>query len=134
MILIFIFRSEVNDINWSAPSDTFPRFTKLLHFRIYLYSVLLGLTVSVGGLTESLVGTNNTFPFAQMSYCDLSLTVMLCLLCVNFSHLNISSKTTSPNWMIFSSNGVKVKNFQICTNEEVVKWSSFYLCTFLIAV
>ncbi|KAJ8318891.1 hypothetical protein KUTeg_003982 [Tegillarca granosa] len=48
-------QSEVDSINWAAPSDTFARFTKLLHFKTYLYSVLLGLTVSVGGLTESLV-------------------------------------------------------------------------------
>ncbi|XP_068082742.1 tubulin-specific chaperone D [Anabrus simplex] len=42
-------------INWIAAADTFPRFTQLLALQPYTYSVLLGLVVSVGGLTESLV-------------------------------------------------------------------------------
>ncbi|KAL5021963.1 hypothetical protein ScPMuIL_001118 [Solemya velum] len=48
-------KSEVKKINWAAPADTFPKFTCLLEFPVYMYHVLLGLTVSVGGLTESLV-------------------------------------------------------------------------------
>ncbi|XP_048760810.2 tubulin-specific chaperone D-like [Ostrea edulis] len=48
-------RSELEEINWAAPSDTFSRFTKLLGLDTYIYNVLLGFTVSVGGLTESLV-------------------------------------------------------------------------------
>ena len=42
-------------MNWSAPGSTFPKFTQLLREPTYTYSVLLGVTVSVGGLTESLV-------------------------------------------------------------------------------
>ena len=45
----------IEGINWGAPSDTFCLFTQLLALDTYLYHVLLGLTVSVGGLTESLV-------------------------------------------------------------------------------
>ena len=48
-------RSELLEMNWSAPADCFPRITKLLGLSSYRRSVLLGLTVSVGGLTESLV-------------------------------------------------------------------------------
>ena len=43
------------EINWIAGSDTFPRFTQLLALKPYTYSVMLGLVVSVGGLTENLV-------------------------------------------------------------------------------
>ena len=50
-----LFRSEINNINWRAPEETFPRFTQLLSIEDYMYNTLLGLTVSVGGLTESLV-------------------------------------------------------------------------------
>ena len=42
-------------MNWSASAECFPRITKLLGLASYRRSVLLGLTVSVGGLTESLV-------------------------------------------------------------------------------
>ena len=50
-------RNECAELNWAAPSDTFRRFTSLLKQPVYTYNVLLGLTVSVGGLTESLVST-----------------------------------------------------------------------------
>ena len=53
--LLFDFRSNCLEMNWRAPGDCFPRLTKLLALPSYRRSVLLGLTVSVGGLTESLV-------------------------------------------------------------------------------
>ncbi|KAH9512990.1 hypothetical protein Btru_035542 [Bulinus truncatus] len=43
------------ETNWAAEADTYPIFSKLLALENYTYSVLLGLVVSVGGLTESLV-------------------------------------------------------------------------------
>ncbi|KAK2571739.1 Tubulin-specific chaperone D [Acropora cervicornis] len=52
---LFDFRSNCLEMNWRAPGDCFPRLTKLLALPSYRRSVLLGLTVSVGGLTESLV-------------------------------------------------------------------------------
>ncbi|KAJ6660421.1 hypothetical protein lerEdw1_017845, partial [Lerista edwardsae] len=48
-------RSELVTFNWNAPSQAFPRITQLLGFPEYRYHVLMGLTVSVGGLTESTV-------------------------------------------------------------------------------
>ncbi|XP_006886364.1 PREDICTED: tubulin-specific chaperone D [Elephantulus edwardii] len=48
-------RSEVSSVNWSAPSQAFPRITKLLALPAFRYHVLLGLAVSTGGLTESTV-------------------------------------------------------------------------------
>ncbi|XP_059170269.1 tubulin-specific chaperone D-like isoform X2 [Physella acuta] len=47
--------SLVKVTNWAAEADTYPMFSKLLALPQYTYSVLLGLVVSVGGLTESLV-------------------------------------------------------------------------------
>lgn len=56
-VILLNYRNDIVSINWAAPGDTFPRFTQLLQCEGYRYSVLLGLTVSVGGLTESLVRT-----------------------------------------------------------------------------
>ncbi|XP_038066750.1 tubulin-specific chaperone D-like [Patiria miniata] len=54
--LLHIFpRGDMRDLNWSAPSKSFPKMTQLLNLPVYKHRVLLGLTVSVGGLTESLV-------------------------------------------------------------------------------
>ncbi|CAH8535750.1 unnamed protein product [Heterobilharzia americana] len=45
-------KSDCDDIIWRSPNLTFPRFTKLLDFPKYRYRLILGLIVSVGGLTE----------------------------------------------------------------------------------
>uniref|UniRef100_A0A667WL52 Tubulin-specific chaperone D n=1 Tax=Myripristis murdjan TaxID=586833 RepID=A0A667WL52_9TELE len=42
-------------LNWNAPSQAFPYITQLLRLPQYQYHTLLGLTVSVGGITESTV-------------------------------------------------------------------------------
>uniref|UniRef100_A0A8V1AI94 Tubulin-specific chaperone D n=1 Tax=Gallus gallus TaxID=9031 RepID=A0A8V1AI94_CHICK len=46
-------RSEAETLNWNAASEAFPRITQLLALPAYQYYVLLGLSVSVGGLTET---------------------------------------------------------------------------------
>ncbi|NXJ05114.1 TBCD protein, partial [Odontophorus gujanensis] len=46
-------RSEAETLNWNAASEAFPRITQLLGLPVYQYYVLLGLSVSVGGLTET---------------------------------------------------------------------------------
>ncbi|NWW17719.1 TBCD protein, partial [Falcunculus frontatus] len=46
-------RSEKETLNWNAASEAFPRITQLLGLAAYQYYVLLGLSVSVGGLTET---------------------------------------------------------------------------------
>uniref|UniRef100_A0A669PXK4 Tubulin-specific chaperone D n=1 Tax=Phasianus colchicus TaxID=9054 RepID=A0A669PXK4_PHACC len=48
-------RSEAETLNWNAASEAFPRITQLLGLPAYQYYVLLGLSVSVGGLTETTV-------------------------------------------------------------------------------
>ncbi|KAL0993545.1 hypothetical protein UPYG_G00109500 [Umbra pygmaea] len=54
--LLSIFPPEVAEsLNWNAPSQAFPHITQLLRLPQYQYHTLLGLTVSVGGLTESTV-------------------------------------------------------------------------------
>ncbi|XP_077590040.1 tubulin-specific chaperone D isoform X2 [Stigmatopora nigra] len=54
--LLKIFPTEViTRLQWKAPSQAFPYITKLLGLQEYQYQTLVGLTVSVGGLTQSTV-------------------------------------------------------------------------------
>ncbi|KAL4659227.1 tubulin-specific chaperone D [Arapaima gigas] len=46
---------KAETLNWKAPSEAFPHITQLLRLPQYQYHTLLGLTVSVGGLTASTV-------------------------------------------------------------------------------
>lgn len=49
-------REAGNSLNWNAAAQAFPHITQLLRLPQYQYHTLLGLSVSVGGLTESTVG------------------------------------------------------------------------------
>ncbi|CAK6963090.1 tubulin-specific chaperone D [Scomber scombrus] len=54
--LLTIFPVEATtSLNWNAPSQAFQHITQLLGLPQYQYHTLLGLTVSVGGITESTV-------------------------------------------------------------------------------
>ncbi|XP_029015164.1 tubulin-specific chaperone D [Betta splendens] len=54
--LLGIFPVETTtSLNWNAPSQAFQYITQLLGLPQYQYHTLLGLTVSVGGITESTV-------------------------------------------------------------------------------
>nr|XP_020641570.1 tubulin-specific chaperone D [Pogona vitticeps]XP_020641571.1 tubulin-specific chaperone D [Pogona vitticeps]XP_020641572.1 tubulin-specific chaperone D [Pogona vitticeps] len=79
-------RSEAVTFNWNAPSQAFPRITQLLGLAPYRYHVLTGLTVSVGGLTESTVRCSSQSLFdylkdiqndtdAMNSFCETLLQV-----------------------------------------------------------
>ena len=48
-------RSQTVDINWAVPQSSFPLTIQLLSLHHYCYPTLLGVVVSVGGLTESTV-------------------------------------------------------------------------------
>ncbi|RUS69826.1 hypothetical protein EGW08_022413 [Elysia chlorotica] len=46
---------DANNSSWASAAHTFPLFCRLLELEDYLYSALLGLIISVGGITESIV-------------------------------------------------------------------------------
>ncbi|XP_062936879.1 tubulin-specific chaperone D isoform X4 [Cynocephalus volans] len=59
-------RSDVASVNWNVPAQAFPRITQLLGLPTYRYHILLGLVVSVGGLTESTVRHSTQSLFEYM--------------------------------------------------------------------
>ncbi|XP_062930349.1 tubulin-specific chaperone D [Mobula hypostoma] len=73
-------RSELETLDWGAPSQAFPLITKLLGLPAYQYRVLLGLTVSVGGLTESTVrySAQSLFDYLKTIHDDLEAMNKFC--------------------------------------------------------
>jgi len=59
-------RDKLKYLSWASSADTFPKFARLLSLPTYTYHILLGLTVSAGGLTESLV---RVFTAPRSHYC-----------------------------------------------------------------
>ncbi|XP_048222175.1 tubulin-specific chaperone D [Perognathus longimembris pacificus] len=60
-------RSAMASVNWRVPSQAFPLITQLLGLPTYRYHILLGLAVSVGGLTDSTVkhSTQSLFEYIK---------------------------------------------------------------------
>jgi xanthine/uracil/vitamin C permease (AzgA family) len=81
LVQIFPAAACENEIEWIAASDTFPRFVQLLAFTPFTYSVLLGLVVSVGGLTESLVRVNSSV-YLKLLFQDQVDVVRMWLACM----------------------------------------------------
>ncbi|XP_053149234.1 tubulin-specific chaperone D [Hemicordylus capensis] len=69
-------RSEAVTFNWNAPSQAFPKITQLLDFPAYRYHVLTGLTVSVGGLTESTVRCSSQSLFDYLKRIQINMEAM----------------------------------------------------------
>eukprot|EP00088_Acartia_fossae_P032718 TRINITY_DN33473_c0_g2_i1.p1 TRINITY_DN33473_c0_g2~~TRINITY_DN33473_c0_g2_i1.p1 ORF type:complete len:502 (-),score=89.06 TRINITY_DN33473_c0_g2_i1:224-1729(-) len=64
--LVSIFTEDC-DIKWAVESETFPLFVRLLKLSDYSERVLLGLVVSVGGLTERLVKNSSQSLFNELA-------------------------------------------------------------------
>jgi hypothetical protein len=60
-------RSDMASVDWKAASQAFPLITQLLGLPTYRYYVLLGLAVSVGGLTASTIrhSTQSLFEYVK---------------------------------------------------------------------
>ena len=52
---IWLNRFDAPNMSWATAAQTFPLFCRLLEMEDYLYSAILGLVISVGGITESIV-------------------------------------------------------------------------------
>ena len=87
-------------LNWAAPSESFPKSVQLLSLPTYQYSALLGLIVSVGGLTESLVNHSSS-SFLQYlkqisSRCNVCLSVYLSVCLSVHVYLSVCLSTCLP--------------------------------------
>ncbi len=58
---------DLDDFGWAVESETFPIFTKLIRLHEYRERVLVGLVVSVGGVTERLVRQSSVSLFEEIS-------------------------------------------------------------------
>ncbi|XP_052408578.1 tubulin-specific chaperone D [Carassius gibelio] len=75
--LLSIFPPETGiSLNWNAASQAFPHITQLLRLHQYQYHTLLGLTVSVGGLTESTVRYSSQSLFEYLKGIQQDATVL----------------------------------------------------------
>uniref|UniRef100_A0A8C3QS88 Tubulin-specific chaperone D n=1 Tax=Cyanoderma ruficeps TaxID=181631 RepID=A0A8C3QS88_9PASS len=93
-------RWEKETLNWNAASEAFPRITQLLGLPAYQYHVLLGLSVSVGGLTETTLrySAQSLFDYMKKIQTDPSALEGFCetLLKVFEDNLTKAALATTP--------------------------------------
>lgn len=78
--LVKIFPEEAckNEINWLSGVETFPKFTQMLSLESYTNAILLGLIVSVGGISESLVTASSNCLFDYLRSQNLAELRRIC--------------------------------------------------------
>lgn len=90
---------DQDSLNWAAPCDSFPKTVQLLSLPTYQYPALLGLLVSVGGLTESLVRHSSSSLlqyFKQASDRDHEIRLLVDILLKIFTEHQKDDRITIP--------------------------------------
>lgn len=86
-------RSTTSEVNWSTAQSSFPYTVQLLGLDSYRYHTLLGIVVSIGGLTESTV---SMYAFCWLvlmyvyHYCPTCLNVCTCHTCTQVRYSSSS--------------------------------------------
>uniref|UniRef100_A0A8D0L4C6 Tubulin-specific chaperone D n=1 Tax=Sphenodon punctatus TaxID=8508 RepID=A0A8D0L4C6_SPHPU len=113
-------RSEAVTLNWNAPSQAFPRITQLLGLPAYQYHVLLGLTVSVGGLTESTVrcSAQSLFDYLKKIQTDLAAMNTFCETLLQLFEDNLLNDRVSVPLLKMLDQTLANGCFDIFTTEE----------------
>ncbi|XP_019357997.1 PREDICTED: tubulin-specific chaperone D [Gavialis gangeticus] len=113
-------RSETITLNWNAPSQAFPRITQLLGLPAYQYYVLLGLTVSVGGLTESTVrySAQSLFDYMKKIQNDLGAMNSFCETLLKVFEDNLLNDRVSVPLLKMLDQMLANGCFDIFTTEE----------------
>uniref|UniRef100_A0A8C0GPV4 Tubulin-specific chaperone D n=1 Tax=Chelonoidis abingdonii TaxID=106734 RepID=A0A8C0GPV4_CHEAB len=129
-------RSEAVTLNWNAPSQAFPRITQLLGLPAYQYYVLLGLTVSVGGLTETTVrySAQSLFDYMKKIQNDLGAMNNFCETLLQVFEDNLLNDRVSVPLLKMLDQMLANGCFDIFTAEENHPFSLKLLTLFCIKI
>ncbi|XP_063533150.1 tubulin-specific chaperone D [Cydia strobilella] len=90
---------NTNVVLWLFPGHTMPKFVQLLNYPAYRYSVIKGLVVSAGELTESLVKhtTQSLFAYLNTLHTDIEMLKSICdtIIKVFADNINVKRITTA---------------------------------------
>uniref|UniRef100_A0A6I8NS93 Tubulin-specific chaperone D n=1 Tax=Ornithorhynchus anatinus TaxID=9258 RepID=A0A6I8NS93_ORNAN len=113
-------RSEAATLSWKAPSQAYPYITQLLDLPTYRYHVLLGLVVSVGGLTESTVrySTQSLFEYMKKIQNDLPALDNFCGTLLQVFEANLLNPRVSVPLLKMLDQMLANGCFDILTAEE----------------
>ncbi|NXA51624.1 TBCD protein, partial [Nothocercus julius] len=113
-------RSEAETLNWNASSEAFPRITQLLALPVYQYHVLLGLTVSVGGLTETTLrySAQSLFDYMKKIQSDPSTVESFCETLLKVFEDNLRNNRVSVPLLTMLDQMLANGCFEIFTTQD----------------
>ncbi|XP_075297320.1 tubulin-specific chaperone D isoform X1 [Opisthocomus hoazin] len=113
-------RSEKETLNWNAASEAFPRITQLLGLPTYQYYVLLGLSVSVGGLTETTLrySAQSLFDYMKKIQHDASAMESFCETLLKVFEDNLRNDRVSVPLLTMLDQMLANGSFDIFTMQE----------------
>ncbi|NXP81874.1 TBCD protein, partial [Ramphastos sulfuratus] len=125
-------RSEKETLNWNAASEAFPRITQLLALPAYQYYVLLGLSVSVGGLTETTLkySAQSLFDYMKKIQCDASAMESFCETLLKVFEDNLRNDRVSVPLLTMLDQMLANGCFEIFTMQENLLKSALLLFFF----
>ncbi|KAL1132701.1 hypothetical protein AAG570_010653 [Ranatra chinensis] len=90
--IVEIFTPEVckTEINWLS-LNTFPKFTEMISLHTFTYSLMTGLVISVGGLSESLVNASSASFFSYLRSQPIQELTRICDIIVEIYEKNLKN-------------------------------------------
>ncbi|NXN90583.1 TBCD protein, partial [Bombycilla garrulus] len=113
-------RCEKETLNWNAASEAFPRITQLLGLPAYQYHVLLGLSVSVGGLTETTLrySAQSLFDYMKKIQSDPSALESFCETLLKIFEDNLHNDRVSVPLLAMLDQMLSNGCFEMFTEQE----------------
>uniref|UniRef100_A0A3B3Z090 Tubulin-specific chaperone D n=1 Tax=Poecilia mexicana TaxID=48701 RepID=A0A3B3Z090_9TELE len=119
--LLSIFPAEtITSLNWNAPSQAFKYITQLLGLPEYQYHTLLGLSVSVGGITESTAhhSSQSLFAFLKGIQKDIDALTQFTQTLLRIFKNNLQNDRVSVPLLMMLSQMLANNVFEILTTQE----------------
>uniref|UniRef100_M4AEN6 Tubulin-specific chaperone D n=1 Tax=Xiphophorus maculatus TaxID=8083 RepID=M4AEN6_XIPMA len=119
--LLSIFPVEtITSLNWNAPSQAFKYITQLLGLPEYQYHTLLGLSVSVGGITESTAhhSSQSLFAFLNGIQKDIDALTQFTQTLLRIFKNNLQNDRVSVPLLMMLSQMLANNFFEILTTQE----------------
>uniref|UniRef100_A0A3B5LYB9 Tubulin-specific chaperone D n=1 Tax=Xiphophorus couchianus TaxID=32473 RepID=A0A3B5LYB9_9TELE len=119
--LLSIFPVEtITSLNWNAPSQAFKYITQLLGLPEYQYHTLLGLSVSVGGITESTAhhSSQSLFAFLNGIQKDIDALTQFTQTLLRIFKNNLQNDRVSVPLLMMLSQMLANNVFEILTTQE----------------
>ncbi|XP_043956093.1 tubulin-specific chaperone D [Gambusia affinis] len=119
--LLSIFPVEtITSLNWNAPSQAFKYITQLLGLLEYQYHTLLGLSASVGGITESTANhsSQSLFAFLKGIQKDIDALTQFTQTLLRIFKNNLQNDRVSVPLLMMLSRMLANNFFEILTTQE----------------